>query len=272
MCRPLTEQTADARSETKLAAHLRGIISEGGKAFAPYVTGGLFGVTAELLEQLEAAGADAIEVGVPFSDPIMDGGVVQEASRRALEAGFHPRDAFELVAEANLSIPVVLMTYLNPVFAMGVDSFIEEAIGAGVSGTIIPDMPEDEGDEWIAACSEAGLATIFLAAPGTSPERLTKVAEASTGFVYCVTTYGVTGARETLAGTSRDLVEDLRKVTDRPLLVGVGISTPEHAHEACTFADGVIVGSALVKPMLDGDFSDAIELAKEFRAAISAMP
>jgi tryptophan synthase alpha chain len=160
------------------------------------------------------------------------------------------------------------MTYLNPVLAMGVDTFIGAAIESGVSGTIIPDMPEDEGDEWVHACAKAGLATVFLAAPGTTSERLSKVAEASTGFVYCVTTYGVTGVRQTLADTSHDVVENLRAVTDMPLLVGVGISTPDHAREACGFADGVIVGSALVKPMLEGDFAGAIVLSKNFRAAI----
>jgi tryptophan synthase alpha chain len=196
-------------------------MANGGRVFVPYVTGGLFGVTTDLLQQIEAAGADAVEIGVPFSDPIMDGGVVQEASRRALEAGFRPHDAFDLVAEANLSIPVVLMTYLNPVLAMGVDAFIGAALESGVSGTIIPDMPEDEGDEWVKACATAGLATVFLAAPGTSSERLSKVAEASTGWVYCVTTYGVTGTRQTLAGTSHDVVENLRAVTDMPLLTKI---------------------------------------------------
>lgn len=262
MAEPVTARATD------LEGHFRSRMSGGGRVFVPYVTGGLFGVTPELLGDLAGTGADALEVGIPFSDPVMDGGVIQEASRRALEAGFHPRDIFALVAEANLSVPVVLMTYLNPVLAMGMETFVAEALEAGVKGTIIPDLPEDEGADWIAACADAGLATVFLAAPGGSTERLAAVAAASSGWIYCVTTYGVTGAREQLAGTSRSVVEALRPLTELPLLVGVGISSPDHAREACEFADGVIVGSALVRPMLDGDFGAAIAAAAEFRAVI----
>ncbi len=249
---------------------LRARIAGGGKVFVPYVTSGLFGVDAELLQEFEAAGADAIEVGVPFSDPVVDGSVIQEASRRALEAGFHPKDAFALVQEANLSIPVLLMGYLNPILAMGEEAWIAASLDAGVSGFIVPDLPVDEGAGFAERCYAAGLAPVFLAAPGTSTERMQQVADASRGWVYCVATYGVTGQRGTLSGASRDVIEALRPLTDRPLLVGIGVSTPDEAAEQCTFADGVAVGSALVAPMLTGDFAGAIALAKEFRAAIPA--
>lgn len=264
----MSEPTTVNRAEA-LESALRRRIDAGGKAFVPYVTAGLFGVDADLLRGFEDAGADVLEVGVPFSDPVIDGVVIQEASRRALEAGFHPRDAIALVKEASLSIPVVLMTYLNPVLSMGPASFISAALDAGVSGTIIPDLPEDEAADWITDCRQAGLATIFLASPGTSNERLADVADAASGWIYCVTTYGVTGARQALDDvSSRSVVDALRPLTNHPLLVGVGISTPEHARAACEFADGVAVGSALVKPMLDGNFDAALASAREFRAAV----
>jgi tryptophan synthase alpha chain len=135
---------------------------------------------------------------------------------------------------------------------------------------IVPDLPVDEAGPWMAACAAVGVAPVFLAAPGTSDERLREVAAASRGFVYCVATYGVTGERESLSGTAQELVSRLRPLTGRPLLVGVGIGAPEQAALACAFADGVVVGSALVRPLLAGDRAGALELAERFRAAIAA--
>ncbi len=169
-----------------------------------------------------------------------------------------------------MKVPVAVMTYLNPVFVRGFEAFLADAHAAGVAGAIVPDLPVDEAASWIEACGRAHVDPVFLAAPGTSPERLRQVAEGSRGFVYCVATYGVTGAREELAGTARDVVEALRAVTDRPLLVGVGIGTPEQAAGACSFADGAIVGSAIVERLVRGDREGAIRLATAFREAISA--
>lgn len=253
---------------TTLERAIRSRTSAGQGAFVPYVTAGLAGVDAALLRAIESAGADALEIGVPFSDPVMDGGVIQEASRLALEGGFRVADAFALVADAGLQIPVVLMTYLNPVVAHGESAFIADAATAGAAGFIVPDLPADEGAWWSAACAEAGLASVFLAAPGTPESRLALVAERSSGFVYCVSTYGVTGARDTLAATGRELVASLRPVTDLPLLIGVGVSTPDHAREARTFADGVIVGSALVRRLLAGERDGALADAEAFRTAL----
>jgi tryptophan synthase alpha chain len=252
----------------RLADRLADIRSRGAKAFVPYVTAGLPGVDAELLRALARAGADAMEVGIPFSDPVMDGPVIQEASRRALAEGATTHTALELVEEADLRIPVALMTYLNPVVAFGEDRFVSASAAAGVSGVIVPDLPVDEAGDWTAFCRRADVAPVFLAAPNTSNDRLELVADASRGFVYCVSTFGVTGARESLAGSARDVVERLRSITDTPLLVGVGISTPEQAAEACRFADGVVVGSALVRPLLDGDPGAAVKLAESIRAAV----
>jgi tryptophan synthase alpha chain len=249
-----------------LEARLRERLGSGGRAFVPYVTGGLPGVDADLLRRLADAGADAIEVGIPFSDPVMDGPVIQEASQRALGAGIGLEGIVSEIRASEVDVPVAVMTYLNPVLALGFDRFLGMMDGA-VSGAIVPDLPVDEADAWLAA-APAGFATVFLAAPGTSKERLERVAKASRGFVYCVSTYGVTGERASVAETARTLVEDLRPLTDTPLLVGVGIGSPEAAAETCGFADGVVVGSALVRPLLEGDRSGMVELARRFRSAI----
>ena len=252
----------------ELEAALRARRDGGGRGFVPYVTGGLPGVDAGLLQALRDAGADAIEVGIPFSDPVMDGGVIQEASAAALAAGAHPSDILATIAKAGLDIPVAVMTYVNPVYRHGFDAFLTEAREAGVAAAIVPDLPVDEAGEWIERAAAHGLETVFLAAPGTSPERLAAIAAASRGFVYCVATYGVTGARSELAATARELVERLRPLTDMPLIVGVGIGTPEQAAAACGFADGVIVGSALVARLVAGDPEGALDLARAFRERI----
>jgi tryptophan synthase alpha chain len=252
----------------ELETALRARRDAGGRAFVPYVTGGLPSVDAGLLRAIEDVGADAIEVGIPFSDPVMDGGVIQEASRLALEAGAHPADILAMIGEASLSIPVAVMTYVNPVYRRGTDRFLDEAAAAKVAGIIVPDVPVDEAGLLDAAAATRGIDAVLLAAPGAAPERLAAIAERAHGFVYCVATYGVTGARESLSSTARDLVTALRPLTDLPLLVGVGIGTPEQAADACTFADGVIVGSALMARLVEGDRDGALELAAAFRAAI----
>ena len=252
----------------ELEVALRARRDAGGRAFVPFVTGGLPGVDAGLLRAIEDAGADAIEVGIPFSDPVMDGGVIQEASRLALEAGAHPPDILATIRDASLSIPVAVMTYVNPVYRRGIDRFLDEAVAAGVAGIIVPDVPVDEAGPLDDAAATRGIDAVLLAAPGTAPARLAAIAERAHGFIYCVATYGVTGARESLATTARDLVSALRPLTDLPLLVGVGIGTPAQAADACAFADGVIVGSALMARLVEGDRDGALALAAAFRGAI----
>jgi tryptophan synthase alpha chain len=251
-----------------LEAALRARREGGGRSFVPYVTGGLPGVDAGLLEALRDAGADAIEVGIPFSDPVMDGGVIQEASAAALAAGAHPSAILATIAEASLDIPVAVMTYVNPVYRRGFEAFLAEAGDAGVAATIVPDLPVDEAGEWIRRSAAHGVQTVFLAAPGTSSARVAAIAAASRGFVYCVASYGVTGARSELALTARQVVEALRPLTDTPLLVGVGIATPDQAAAACVFADGVTVGSALMARMIEGEREGALALARSFRERI----
>ncbi|MDP9343509.1 MAG: tryptophan synthase subunit alpha [Actinomycetota bacterium] len=259
-------------ADLDLEAALRRRLDVGGRAFVPYVTGGLPSVTTDVLRGLEAAGADAIEVGIPFSDPVMDGPVIQEASQRALEAGATPDRVLDLVGEASVGVPVVAMTYLNPVLALGFDVFLRRAVDVRLAGVLVPDLPVDEAEEWRSACAEHGVASVFLAAPGTDAGRLGLIAEASSGFVYCVSTYGVTGERKVLAQTARDLVESLRPLTDRPLLVGVGVGSPEQAATACEFADGVVVGTALVRKLLEEGPESCLALAAQFRRAIPAGP
>ena len=251
-----------------LETALRARRDRGGKAFVPYVTGGFPGVDADLLRAIADAGADAIEVGVPHSDPIIDGGVIQQASSAALAAGTRPADVFATIKEAALDVPVAVMTYVNPVFRRGVDAFLDDAVEAGVSGAIVPDLPVDEAESFDTACAARNIDAVLLAAPGAAPQRLEAIAGRAHGFVYCVAAYGVTGAREELGGTARSLVGAFRPMTDLPLLVGVGIGTPRQATEASAFADGVIVGSALMAKLVEGDRDGMLELARAFRAAL----
>ena len=251
-----------------LGAVLGGRKRDGVCSFVPYVTGGLSGVDAHLLHALEGAGADAIEVGIPFSDPVMDGPVIQEASRRAIEVGAGPSSVLGTVRQARLGVPVAVMTYANPVCHAGHASFLAACVDAGVSGVIVPDLPVDEAADWVAACAEASVSTVFIAAPDTPDARLRAIADASGGFLYCVATYGVTGARDRLPETALELTRRLRPVTDLPLLIGVGITDPAQAAQARAFADGVVVGSALVQPLLEGDRSRTLGLARAFAAAV----
>jgi tryptophan synthase alpha chain len=252
-----------------LESALRAKVAGGGKAFVPYVTGGFPGVDAELLQALQHVGADAIEVGVPHSDPVMDGGVIQEASRVALERGARPADVLRIVADAGLGVPVAVMTYANPVQRRGSEAFCDDLVAAGISGAIVADLPVDEAAPLDALATPRGVDLVLLAAPGTSADRYAAIARSSHGFVYCVATYGVTGARDELATTARQVVDALRPHTDLPLLVGVGIGTPEHAREACAFADGAIVGSALMARLVAGDRDGAIALAGSFRSMVA---
>jgi len=241
-----------------LASALAAVRADGRKSFVPYVTGGLDGVDADLLLELGKTGAHGLEVGIPFSDPVMDGPVIQEASLELVRAA---RDrGFEL--------PVAFMTYLNPMLAEGVDRFLDDAAACGGSAFIVPDLPVDEADDWVAACRARGLAPVLLAAPNSSGDRLRRIAEEAEGFVYCVSTFGVTGSREALSSSAESLVAALRPLTSTPLLIGVGISTPEQARAACAFADGVVVGSALMEPMLDGDREEFLRRAEAFGAAV----
>ena len=252
----------------RLEAALQARREAGGRAFVPYVTGGYPGVDAGLLRRLAAAGADAIEVGIPFSDPVMDGGVIQEASAEALRAGARITDVLGTIREADTDVPVAVMTYVNPVYRHGIAGFLDDAADAGVTGLIVPDLPVDESEELASASAERGIDAVLLAAPGAREGRLAEIGRRSRGFVYCVATYGVTGAREHVEDSAAAVVAGMRPHTDLPLLLGVGIGSPEQAAEVCAFADGVVVGSVLMSRIVGGDVEGAMRLAADFRAAL----
>lgn len=204
------------------------------------------------------AGADIVEVGVPYSDPLMDGPVIQDAADRALAGGFHVRDLLgnvEAVAAAG-GVPVV-MSYWNPILRYGPEAFARDLAAAGGAGLITPDLIPDEAAQWRTAADAHGVAPIFLVAPSSTDARLAMTAQACRGFVYVASTMGVTGVRTSVGTGARTLVERTRAVTDLPLCVGLGVSTGEQAAEVASFADGVIVGSALVRSLGDGVASGA---------------
>lgn len=212
---------------------------------------------------LVEAGVDILELGVPYSDPVMDGVVIQEATQQALEAGFKLPHALEAVRQvtARVDAPVLLMTYFNPVFQYGVDKFASDLAAAGGAGLITPDLIPDEAGEWIEASEKYDLDRVFLAAPSSSDERLAQAVELSRGFVYAVSTMGITGAREDVDTAAKELVSRLYNVGATHVGVGVGISTGDQVTEVLTYADGAIVGSALVKALKDEGLSGLSEAA-----------
>ncbi|HXD61930.1 MAG TPA: tryptophan synthase subunit alpha [Lacisediminihabitans sp.] len=214
----------------------------------------------DLQSSIEAAvalvenGVDVLELGLPYSDPVMDGAVIQKATQAALAGGFRLRHAFEAVAaiRARVDAPVLLMTYWNPVVQFGVDRFADELLAAGGAGLITPDLIPDEAAEWLRVSDRTGLDRVFLAAPTSTDARLDQAISLSRGFVYAVSTMGVTGARVGVDAAARTLVTRLRDAGSTSACVGLGISTAEQVREVLAYADGAIVGSALVKALADG--------------------
>ncbi|NWF52529.1 MAG: tryptophan synthase subunit alpha [Nitrospirae bacterium] len=221
------------------------------KAFIPYIMAGdpSLTKTRDVVLIFEKCGADIVEIGVPFSDPLADGPTIQRSSERALESGITLRKVINFVKELreHTTIPIVLMTYYNPVFRYGEEDFIKDAKNAGVDGVIIPDLPPDEAGSFIFLSRKAFLDTIFLLAPTSNPERLKKVVKATRGFIYYVSITGITGSKLLLNGSMEAQINEIRKYTKKPVAVGFGVSTPEEAFEVSKIADGVIVGSAIVK-------------------------
>ncbi len=218
-------------------------------ALVTYVMAGDGGADATIdhVQQCVAGGANVIELGFPFSDPIADGPVIQRAANRALAAGTTLRSTLELAANLRrrIDVPLVLMGYLNPVLSFGLEPFVARAVDAGVDGLIIPDLPPEEAGQLCELATRADLGTTFMLAPTSTPARERSVIQASSGFIYFVSVTGVTGARSEVPDI-RPHVERIRRATSTPVAIGFGISTPEHARAYGAFADGVIVGSALV--------------------------
>lgn len=263
---------AGAQHDARVAAAIRGANTEGRAALLVYLPAGYpdMATSQRCLAAAAEAGADVLEVGFPYSDPLMDGPVIQAACQTALEAGYTPADDFAMCGEltASLAVPAVVMTYYNLVWHYpgsegprgaaqagdaGLAAFAADAADAGLAGAIVPDLPAAESRPWRQAAATHGLATVFLAAPSSTEATLAAVTQASTGFVYATSVMGVTGARTSLGAAAAPLVERVRAhADDTPVCVGLGVSTPHQAAEVAGFADGVIVGSAAVRAAADG--------------------
>jgi tryptophan synthase alpha chain len=239
------------------------------KLLVPYITGGFPGWV-DAVRAAAAAGADAIEIGIPFSDPVMDGPVIQQASQAALDAGATPPGILDVAARLDVGIPTAVMTYYNIVHHDGHRRFAGRLVGAGVSGCIVPDLPLEEAEPWTRAADDAGIETIMLAAPTASDERLARVVARARGFVYAVGLLGVTGERARLAVTATALAARLLRITDTPVLVGVGVSNADQAREACTVADGVIQGASVVRRLMDHGAEAVGDYVAEVRKAIDS--
>jgi len=224
--------------------------AEGRPGLVTYTTAGDpdLARSADILRALARAGADVLEVGVPFSDPLADGPVIQRATERALAAGGSLRASLDLIASVrrDLSTPIVVFSYANPIVRMGLDAFAARAAAVGVDGVLALDLPVEEADEFRNALTRVGIDTIFLLSPTTTEARIRKAAELGRGFLYGISRLGVTGARDTVASGAEEMTRRIRAVTDLPLALGFGISRPEHVAEVGTYADAAVVGSALV--------------------------
>ncbi len=223
--------------------------------------------SAEILMALDRGGADVIEVGVPFSDPLADGPVIQRASERAIAAGATLSRTLDLVegVRARITAPIVLFSYANPIYRMGLSAFARRAAASGVDGVLVLDWPPEEGRELRAAIGEAGLDVIYLVSPTTSPGRIRLIAECGTGFIYAISRLGVTGARQELSSGIDDLVWRIRSASPLPVAVGFGISQPEHVRAVGRVADAAVVGSALVQFIADASSSaDLAQRVQEY--------
>jgi len=246
---------------------------DSGRAFIPYITAGDpdIATTREVLKTLADHGADMIELGIPFTDPVADGPTIQKASERALKNPFHMRDIFGLTEKFRndgYDTPIILMSYANPVFVYGFDAFARDAVAAGIDAALLTDIPPEEAEEYCAAAGKHNLGTVFLCSPTTTPERLARVDAAATAYVYYIARAGVTGARDDLPADVQQALAALKKTLQNPLCVGFGISTPHHASVMARHADGVIVGSALVKLFEEFSGEDLLHKIAEMTAAM----
>lgn len=258
-------------SGVPVEASLRAGRDAGRKLLVPYVTGGFGSRWLDVLAAMVSAGADAVEVGIPFSDPVMDGPTIQEASVRALQLGATPVSIVAELSRVPVEVPLVAMTYYNLVFRGGHRRFAHSLTDAGVKGVIIPDLPLEELGDWWPAAEEAGVETVLLAAPVTPDDRMAELCRKSRGFVYGVNVMGVTGERGALAESAAVLAKRLKDMTDKPVLMGFGVSTPEQAVEAASTADGVIVASALMRTLLEGGSVDQVgDQVAAMRSALDA--
>jgi tryptophan synthase alpha chain len=250
-----------------LETTLRDRRDAGHKLLVPYITGGLDGWQ-NAVRAVAAAGADAIEIGLPFSDPVMDGPVIQHASQLALESGATPFSILDQVRDLDVGIPLGVMTYYNTIHHAGHERFAHQLLASGVCASLVPDLPLEESGPWCAAADEAGIETVMFAAPTAPDERLPRIAARARGFVYSVGLLGVTGERDQLASTAASLARRLKAITDVPVLIGVGVSNAAQARQAVQVADGVVMGASVMRRLLDGGAEAAGDFIAEVRAAI----
>ena len=244
-------------------------IDTGKKALVVYITAGLGNEWIQTMHSVIDAGADVVEIGIPFSDPVMDGPVIQLANESSMKSGTTPVSILNDLRGENPAAPLAAMTYYNLAYRMGHERFASGLSSAGISGCILPDLPLEELDAWSDSAAKSNIETILLAAPTTPDERLSEICERSYGFVYAVGLLGVTGVRSELADSAIKIASRLKKVTSKPVLVGVGIGNPEQAVKASEVSDGVIVGSAVVQEMIDGSSPEKVgELVATFRNSL----
>ena len=240
-------------------------LSRGEKVIVPYITAGFPDLTdtINLIKVIEDSGCGIVEIGIPFSDPVADGPTIQYSSQKALEKGVALREILSLLRKnrGRFHIPLVLMGYYNPFYQFGLKNLLDEAKESGVEGFIVPDLPVEEAGEWVRLCRNYGIDTIFLVSPTTSLERAKMISELCTGFLYCVSVTGVTSARKELPPYLKDYLKNLRKITDLPRAVGFGISTPEHIKMLYSYAEGMVVGSALIN--IIREYSETPHLLRE---------
>ena len=260
-------------SDGRLTARWASLRGAGRAGLIPYVTAGFpdFAATRGFLEGAAGAGADIVELGIPWSDPVADGPSIQASSHAALQGGATPQGAFDCLRAAAPGIPVVIFTYLNPVLARGAAAFAADARDAGAAGLLVVDLPAGADPAVEQGLRSSGLPLVRLVAPTTGAARLAEIVRASEGFVYLVARTGVTGAPTRFAGTgTRERVAEIRALTDLPVALGFGIATDAQASEAAELADGVVVGSAIVEQLVRGGAAAALERVRGLRAALDA--
>ncbi|MBW4693089.1 MAG: tryptophan synthase subunit alpha [Lyngbya sp. HA4199-MV5] len=244
-------------------------------ALVPFITAGDpdLETTAEALRVLDRSGADLIELGVPYSDPLADGPVIQAAATRALQRGTRLDQVLEVVRSVSPTIqaPIILFTYYNPILNRGIETYLQQVAAAGVRGLVVPDLPLEEAETLLKPATEYGIEVTLLIAPTSPKERILAIAEQSQGFIYLVSTTGVTGVRAQVQARVKDLLLELRNVTDKPIGVGFGISQPEHAHQVMEWgADAAIVGSAFVKRLAEGTPMQGLQAIETFCQSLKA--
>ncbi len=259
---------------TRIGEAFEALKARGEKGLITFITAGDpdLTTTAKLVPAIAEAGADIVELGIPFSDPLADGPSIQAASSRALAKKATVAGVLECVRDirAACEVPIVLMTCFNPILRFGPERFAAQAQDAGVDGMLISDLPPGESDEWTRIAHGHGLDTIFLVAPTSPPERMEEVCRRSTGFVYCISRTGVTGARKDLPPDLSELVARVREHTDKPIGIGFGISSPQQVHAVCRLADAAIVGSAIVNVIAEASRDNVVDSAARFVAELKS--